>query len=601
LGAGLLLSLLRGAAAGDVAFTPFNGEHDVASTYAGDFAIPSANPFGYFGDLSLAAVPENRFPLTVTFITTAHANNDLTAAVPLKTAPWRYRWGDPQYAAYKPGSGRDEGRHVVTVPADERDTPLPVWDTPFGGDAGWNGRQINQLDVDIRDRDGKPVARRTLIEAYEKNAYGRFQSRAITADEPEAERFFQEAGKGTIRMDHLPSPIHAYRGVPAIWVSSSAFNRADAGRFFQRLLLSGVDLTGRVSAVDTCRALVGLPGVESVMGTLMAPANDATRDALRQNSSSMGWDAGADNGALRFVKTTPLGGNRVSELKRFSLIYLGVFVVGASVFLAFALGRSRARRVAVWWWVPALSFAYAGLGLVLAPLAVDFRPAEQIFETIYSFGDWPDAFVETNVGALSMRGETLAWTFAGDTDLSASNDTRSATRPGRRRRRTNTAEIIITPSESRLSMPVNRGALFFAQGRRFLPANKVCAPLSATRWRFADNFDEVWVWTGHDWRTLGAVKAGEERNVMEGQDLTRLPGGAGAAFGLPAHFAGLPPRLRQLANVNITSSPSFRRQGVVIGLQNDQSTTAPRWHRSGEVTRRTIRVHGFFLPEQEIR
>jgi hypothetical protein len=346
-----LLSQMRGeslrawvaaAPPADMVFVPWDGD------------LPSAQDNGsaarhlaqhFYGYLDFSRLPATAFPVRLRLLYDLVASDDSIINRPGTLS----RMDDD--ATVGPGAVREE--RILNSPQDARS--IPVWTEFSPVYTQWNYTVQESVRVEVIDHTGAVVARH----AIGASRLGNNHSAVLVVNTPGADQAFIEKGyQDVVNVKRLVPDSFALAGVDVIWIdSATAADPAYGDAFWQQVLLGGTTVAGLPNDIANLSARLALTPDEPVLlGGLARADSPASFNRERGYHGQVYTTVHVDPATDPFAFSVTLGLAMHRQLLRFSLIYLGVFVLLQAVVIAGAFLRLRgAQRVWLWLIVPGVA------------------------------------------------------------------------------------------------------------------------------------------------------------------------------------------------------------------------------------------------------
>ncbi len=443
----------------------------------------------------------------------------LNAAAPLRLERFRRSWS------------------VASLPPAERFAlPFILPRAGMGGFRHGNNENLFTCLCEVRDARGTVLLRKQAVELFHSGRVYYGGGTAWVMGEPEADRYLRESAgiNHSETVSELPSLMEPYAEAVALWVSADAAGKEPlTPAMVRRLLLMGIWIFGRESTVSNLAVAAGVPGPGPVLlgglrgVTLPLGREDKGKQHLGHDQESL-WDAylGSLPGLTNPVAVLENHRDLFQSLKGrylgWTIGMLGLFFGLACIGLPVAFWKLKgARRLALWWLIPAAAAAIACASLAGGQLLLPRLPQTDLTEYRFAVAGWPEVYCWSVNRSLTFEERTVAWNLpAGSFVL-----------PGRYGSAPAGPEWF-DESGGQLARGLaglKRGQLFIEEtaGFRDLPlpvaiaggavrpnALKILAPLR-----------KVHVWDSGAWHSLGDLQAGQTALVPVGPG-TNL-------FGLP--------------------------------------------------------------------
>ena len=422
---------------------------------------------------------------------------------------------------------RTVAEEIRTVPAEFPLRVPVVLPRACATSESWRNRKVSALfgRYEVLDAAGRTLCRGMLPARRVSE-----DARTLVGKDENDEAMKQLADKnGTIeRVGDLPNELVAYRQVRSIWFTEALWKKL-AGRedLVRRLLLSGVQISGKTALVERIQAAVGTGRKGRVLRAAVAPECWNSDNNLSLRSLNVRDVTTEVNGDKRTVREESVFGNDVNLFGADRKAYLTwtvagllVFCVGVGAILAVVFIRFKGeRRVAVWWALPAwtvLCFVALWAG---GTLGLERRPRADVTEYRLVMAGWPEMHCRAVASAMTFEPGRPEWRLPPDV---VCVERGYGQLDGWWKRED--AEISAEGVRLQLSRQMTGDTLELEAGW-FEPAAMPVLPEDGTidvpgRWIVAtETVDGVFVLADGQWRDLGPMKAGDRLDPLTAKQL----------------------------------------------------------------------------------
>ena len=349
----------------------------------------------------------------------------------------------------------------------------------------------------------------------------------------EAMKGLTERGGSIDRVGDLPNAMVAYRQVRGIWFTESLWKNMEGREsLLRRLLLSGVQMSGKTSLVLRIQAALGTGSKGQVLSASVLPEswNSQNKVNLRKlNLQSVEIEGRKRKEPEKSVleNNANLFAAKRKPYLMWSAAGLLVFCIGVGVILGLVFIRHKGeRRVAIWWTLPAWTLFCCVAIWAGGLLVLDRRPSVDVTEYRLLLSGWPEMHCRVVASAMTFTSDRPVWTLPSEAVV-ISERTEPLDGWWAREDKTVAADGI------HLQLPRKpTGTTLQLEAGWFEPA---AAPVSLEngtvdepgRWVVAsEDVDGVFVFAKGDWYELGPMKAGDRRDplTLKKRADNRLPG-----------------------------------------------------------------------------
>lgn len=342
-----------------------------------------------------------------------------------------------------------------------------------------------------------------------------------------------ERGGSIDRVGDLPDNLVAYRQVRGIWFTDSLFAKLEGREaLLRRLLLSGVQISGKTSLVLRIQAALGTGARGQVLGAAVQPESWNSQNNLSIRKLNL-QDVTVKGQKRKEREQSVLenDANLFAAKRKPYLIWSGagllVFCAGVGAILGFVFLRHKGeRRVAIWWALPAWTL-FCSVAIWAGGLMVlDRRPCVDVTEYRLLMAGWPEMHCRAVASAMTFTSERPVWTLPSEAVV-VSERTERLDGWWAREDKTVSSEGI------RLQLPRKpRGTTLQLEAGWFEPASAPLVLEGGTtdepgRWVVAaEDVGGVYVFAKGEWHELGPMKSGDRLDplAMKKCPENRLPG-----------------------------------------------------------------------------
>lgn len=425
---------------------------------------------------------------------------------------------------------------------------------------------------EVVDATGQVLARG--IVPHLLNANGMTPSVAWVTGDVEADRLLRErCGLNTVEtVTALPHDPAAYEGLRAIWVSQSVWN-ADATNtcFWQRLLLQGVSLYGRPETVRAMQSAIGsLPNGVMLAAHLIAPTTTTCQVTCNSRPLMYAQDFDLDlNSGTNGVREKSVLDNARSvfedaaQYRTWTISVLGLFTIGTVVLLVLACVRLPGpKRMALWWALPLWALLFAVVGGGVGRFALARYARTDVTEYRWACLQWPEMYCQAQGRMLLLDGGKRTWNLpANAMECPVATGFGSAHPFQAIHHETRTPDAVkmtithIDPGWSGQMV----AAWFRPRALPFAVAETQgeCHVVATT------DLAAVYVWAKGEWRDLGSMPAGCEKNPLA-KNLHCM-----------THLPGLPKTIASLWPENGARYAASEHTWLVVALQQIEPDMRP--------------------------
>ena len=342
-----------------------------------------------------------------------------------------------------------------------------------------------------------------------------------------------ERGGSIDRVGDLPDNLAAYRQVRGIWFTDSLFAKLEGREaLLRRLLLSGVQISGKTSLVLRIRAAVGTGARGQVLSAAVQPESWNSQNNLSLRKLNLrDVEVKGRKRKEREASALENDANLFTAKRKPYLVWSGagllVFCAGTGLILGFVFLRHKGeRRVAVWWTLPAWTLFCSVAIWAGGVLVLDRRPSADVTEYRLLMAGWPEMHCRAVASAMTFTSERPVWTLPSGAVVISE---RTEALDGWWAREDKT----VSPEGVRLQVSRKpRGSVLQLEAGWFEPASAPVVLESGTvdepgrRVAAAEDLDGVYVFANGEWHELGPMKSGDRLDplAMKKCPDNRLPG-----------------------------------------------------------------------------
>ena len=550
------------------------------------------SPLGHlFGHLDFSDFPSTAFPLKVSFLylnirpsAVNRTPNGYTERVP----SWTSRIG---YLSLDADLGEPIERREIEVKTLDEGRSVPVWSVwPQSTQGRYEGFfDAYSVLIEVAGADGKPMARKILIEAV---ADGTVRNVGLARTNSDGEPFVKLLADVTT-IDELPTEEQVFRDVKVLWLDALSLHDSKyPDGFWRKVLLGGTLILGHNAETQELATRLGIAVNQRVGRGGVWSVDQPGKDLSELMKGPEGqYDLALKKGENPFQNTFTLGKDKTRELRRFSIWFLVSFTVFEFIVIVGSLFFLQGyRRVLRWLLIPLAAVVYTVGGFFFVRFAVDFRPEVRAFQEIDSVEGWPESLVNTDVMRLGFADEQASFNAPALAEF------------GWFPINPDTTPVQSTSADDKtlFSFHQRYGRFANAHIQYWIPSENPCQMtgnhgIVATR-----SLKGAWLWDGKYWRNLGPmqpdkpVSIDQSRVIVDPKDISG-EGGPGELSQPYLNQDFLPDTVRQKCTTRYMASLANTDVGILLAIDDqpapDQMVDVP----TSEIHRQTLLVHQFKL------